>query len=131
MVTAFSECISSFVRCHNSAPDKRQHETQYFIDDIDDGWRRDADGTLMINPVIYSVQIEDAFRRRRLYQTFTAQPALQLLQLKYKFIRQWLELDKADTISQQIQALDKLDATADINASDVQIRSEIYKRYGL
>lgn len=110
---------------------KRQHETQYFIDDIGEGWRRESDGTLLINPAVYSVQIEDVFRRPKLYQTFRSQPALRLLQLKYKFIRQWLELDKADAISQRIKALDKLDATVDLDARDAQIRVEIYKRYGL
>jgi hypothetical protein len=110
---------------------KRQHETQYFIDDIEEGWCREADGTLVINPAIYSVQIEDVFRRPKLYQTFRAQPALRLLQLKYRFIRQWLELDNADMISQQIKALDKLDAAADLDGQDVQLQAEICRRYGL
>jgi hypothetical protein len=110
---------------------KRQHETQYFIDDISEGWRRDPDGTLVVNPAIYGIQIEDVFRRPKLYQTFSSQPDLQLLKLKYRFIRQWLELNKTDAIAQMIRALDRLRAGADLQAEEAKIRGAIYSRYNL
>ena len=110
---------------------KRQHQTQYFIDDIPEGWRREPGGTLTINPAIYSVQIENVFRSAKLYQSFRSQPDLQLLKLKYRFIRQWLELDKTDPIAQLIRVLDKLSPAADLEAEDAKIRSAIYSRYNL
>ena len=110
---------------------RRQHDTQYFIDDIPEGWRREPDGTLFINPAIYSIQVEDTFRSVKLYQTFRSQPPLQLLQLKYRFVRSWLELDSADAISQMIKALNKLGPTADLVVEDAKIRAAVYKRYSL
>jgi len=110
---------------------KRQHDTQYFIDDIVEGWRRDTDGTLVINPALYSLQIENVFRTGKLYATFQKQSPVQLLRLKYKFIRQWVELDNADPISASIKALDKLRADADLDTEDKSIQSAIYNRYGL
>ena len=108
-----------------------QHVVQYFIDDIEEGWKREADGTLIINPAQYSIQVEDVFRHPTLYKTFRELPALQLLQIKYKFVRQWLDLDKSDPIAQAVKALDTLDATADLQAVDDGIRRQICERYGL
>ncbi len=110
---------------------KLQHVTQYFIDDIDEGWKREADGSLIINPALYSIQIEDVLRRPTLYLTFRQQPEVKLLRIKYRFIRQWLELDKNDALTKTIKALERLDATADLEAQDAKIRAEIYKRYKL
>ncbi len=110
---------------------KRQHDTQYFIDDISEGWRREPDGTLVINPAIYSVQVENVFRSGKLYQTFQSQPDFQLMKLKYRFIRQWLELDKTDAIAQMIRAVDKLSPAADLEPEEAKIRNAIYIRYNL
>ena len=110
---------------------KRQHETQYFIDDVAEGGRREPDGTLVINPAIYSVQIENVFLSAKLYQTFRSQPDLQLLKLKYRFIRQWLELEKTSAIAQLIKGLDRLSPAADLEAEEAKIRSAVYSRYGI
>jgi hypothetical protein len=110
---------------------RMQHEVQYFIDDIPEGWRRERDGSLTINPALYSNQVEDVFRRSTLYLTFCQQPPLRLLQAKYRFVRSWLDLDKADTISAAIRALNHLDAAANLDTADAQIRAQIYERYGL
>jgi hypothetical protein len=110
---------------------KMQHEVQYFIDDIPEGWRREVDGSLIINPALYSVQVEDVFRHPNLYSTFCQQPPLNLLRTKYRFVRQWLGLDKADAITTAIKALDELDATSDADTVDAEIRAQIYNRYGL
>ena len=110
---------------------KRQHEVQYFVDDIDQGWRREPNGLLTINPALYSIQVEDVFRDSTLYSTFCQQPALQLFKLKYRFIRYWLDLDRNDTITKAIKALDDIDATADLELNDTEIRGLIYQRYGL
>jgi hypothetical protein len=108
-----------------------QHVVQYLIDDIEEGWKREADGTLLINPAQYSIQIEEVFRQRTLYATFRQLPAIQLLQMKYKFVRQWLELDKNDPIARAVKALDALDATADLEAVENTIRKQVYERYRL
>jgi hypothetical protein len=110
---------------------KRQHDTQYFIDDISEGWRREPNGTLVVNPAIYSVQIENVFRSPKLYQTFCSQPDLQLLKLKYRFVGQWLELGKTDAVTQMIKALERLSVAADLEEEDAKIRSAIYRRYNL
>ena len=110
---------------------KMQHVVQYFVDDIDQGWARERDGSLTINPAAYSIQVEDVFLRPTLYQTFRAQPALKLLRLKFRFIRQWLELDKNDSLAESIKALDKLDATVDLKREEARLRAQIYQRYGL
>lgn len=54
---------------------KMQHEVQYFVDDISQGWRTETDGSLTINPALYSIQVEDVFRHSTLYATFCQQPA--------------------------------------------------------
>jgi len=77
------------------------------------------------------MRIEDVFRHPKLYATFRQQPAIRLLQLKYKFVRQWLELDKSDSIAKAVKALDSLDATSDLQAVDDSIRQQIYERFGL
>jgi hypothetical protein len=118
------------VIAHN-AYSRLQHVVQYFIDDIEEGWKRDADGTLVINPARYSVQVEDVFRHPTLYATFRQLPELRLLQIKYKFVRRWLNLDKSDPIAQAVKALDSLDANADLQAVDDRIRKQIYQHYGL
>lgn len=110
---------------------KAQHEVQYFIDDICEGWRREVDGSLTINPALYSIQVEDAFRTPNLYLTFCHQPAVDLLLRKYRFVRQWLDLDKNDGITKAIKALDRLDPAADLDVADAIIRKQIYERYGL
>jgi len=110
---------------------KTQHEVQYFIDDIAEGWRREADGSLIINPSLYSIQIEDSFRHPTLYSTFCQQKPLALLQLKYRFIRRWLDLDGNDGIANAITALGRLDETADLEVADAGVRKRIYERYGL
>jgi hypothetical protein len=53
------------------------------------------------------------------------------LQAKYKFVRQWLELDKNDSIAKAVKALDSLDETADLQRVDDSIRRQIYERCGL
>jgi hypothetical protein len=58
---------------------KMQHDVQYFSDDISEGWKREPDGSLEINPALYSIQIEDVFRHDTLYSTFCQQRPLQLL----------------------------------------------------
>ena len=110
---------------------KMQHEVQYFIDDISQGWRREEDGSLTINPALYSVQVEEVFRSNTLYSTFCQHPPLKLLRMKYRFVRQWLDLDKNDAITKAIKRLDKLDAAADLEGEDAEIRRQIYQRYGL
>jgi len=110
---------------------KMQHEVQYFVDDIPEGWRREEDGSLIINPALYSLRVEGVFRRPTLYETFCQQPPLDLLRTKYRFVRQWLHLDRTDAITTAIKALDKLDATANLDAADARIRDQIYERYGL
>jgi hypothetical protein len=110
---------------------KTQHEVQYFVDDIAEGWRREADGSLAINPSLYGIRIEDTFRHSTLYSTFRRQDPLQLLRLKYRFIRQWLDLDKNDAIAQAIKAFDKLDQTADLQLADEAVRKQIYAVYAL
>jgi hypothetical protein len=100
---------------------KMQHEVQYFIDDIPEGWRREMDGSLIINPALYSAQVEDVFRHPTLDSTFCQQPPLNLLRTKYRFVRQWLGLEKDDAITTAIKALDKLDATADEDIVDAKI----------
>ena len=109
---------------------KLQHEVQYFIDDIKEGWRQENDGSLTINPAVYGTQIEDVFRRPTLYLTFSQQSPLELLRLKYKFIRRWLDLDKNNTITKAIKALDSLDTNADLEREDNKARQLIYQRYG-
>ena len=108
-----------------------QHAVEYFIDDIDQGWMRATDGSLMINPAVYSIQVEGALGRPTLYGDFRAQPGIKLLQLKYRFIRQWLDLGKEDPLTRQIKDLGDLDATADLKCEDAKIREQIYQRYGL
>jgi hypothetical protein len=110
---------------------KMQHHVQYFSDDISEGWKRDEDGSLAINPALYSIQIEDVFRHPTLYLTLCQQPPLQLLRLKYRFVRQWLDLDKRDAISTAIKALDNLNATADLDGANSGLRAQIYQRYAL
>ena len=110
---------------------KMQHEVQYFIDDIPEGWKKEADGSLIINPALYSVQVEGVFRHPTLYSTFCQQPPVNLLRTKYRFVRQWLDLGKTDAITAAIKALDKLDAAADVDIVDAGIRAQIYHRYGL
>ena len=110
---------------------KRQHEVQYVADDMEEGWRREEDGSLSINPVLYSIQVEGAFRQGKPYKTFCAQSELRLLQIKYRYIRQWLELDKDDAITKAIKALGHLDAASNLEAKDAEIRGQIYQRYGL
>jgi hypothetical protein len=56
---------------------------------------------------------------------------LHLLQLKYRFIRQWLNLHRNDGIAKAIKALDRLDATADLGVADAAVRKQLYERYGL
>ena len=110
---------------------KTQHEVQYFADDIPEGWRRETDDSLTINPALYSIQVEDAFRTATLYSTFCQQPRLDLLLRKYGFVRQWLDLDKNDGITKAIKALDRLDPAADLDLADATIRKQIHERYGL
>jgi len=110
---------------------KKQHEVQYFIDDINQGWRRETDGTLVINPARYSIQVEEVFLRPTLYQAVCQQPALQLLKMKYRFVRQWLDLDKKDPITKSIEGLGNLDLSADLALEDTRIRRQICERYGL
>jgi hypothetical protein len=110
---------------------KMQHEVQYFVDDISQGWRREGDGSLTINPALYSFQVEGVFRQSTLYSTFCQQPALQLLRLKYKFVQQWLDLSRNDAISKAIKALDDIDSTSDLEREDAEIRNQICQLYGL
>lgn len=110
---------------------KMQHVVRSFVDDIEQGWRREEDGSLTINPAAYSIQVEDVFRHPTLCSTFRQQSALQLLQIKYKFVRQWLDLDRNDSITKSAKALDDLDSMADLEEEDVKIRGQIYRRYGL
>ena len=108
-----------------------QHEVQYFADDIIQGWRREMDGSLTINPALYSVQVEDVFRHPTLYDTFRKQPALRLLRLKYRFVRGWLDLNRNDTIAKAIKALDDIDAAVDLEREDAELRARVYQLYGL
>jgi hypothetical protein len=110
---------------------KMQHEVQYFVDDISQGWRRETDGSLTINPALYSIQVEDVFRHSTLYATFCQQPAFQLLRLKYRFVRGWLDLDNSDPIAQAIRALDHFVADADLEREGAVIRELVYQRYEL
>jgi len=110
---------------------KMQHEVQYFADDIIQGWRREMDGSLTINPALYSVQVEDVFRHPTLYDTFRKQPALRLLRLKYRFVRGWLDLNRNDTIAKAIKALDDIDAAVDLEREDAELRARVYQLYGL
>lgn len=110
---------------------KTQHEIQYFLDDMAEGWRREVDGSLAINPKLYGIQIEDTFRRRAIYSTFSSQDPLHLLRLKYRFIRKWLDLDKTDPIAQAIKAIEGLEASADLRLADDALRKRIYARYAL
>ena len=110
---------------------KMQHEVYYFADHIEEGWRREDDGSLTINPALYSTQVEDFLLPSMLDPTFYGQKPLKLLQLKYRFIRQWLDLDKKDALSKAIKALDSLDKAATLQAEDAKLRRMIYEHYGL
>jgi hypothetical protein len=109
---------------------KMQHEVQYFADEIREGWRREMDGSLTINPELYSVQVEDAFLRERLYLSFCQQQPRDLLLRKYHFFRQWLDLGKSDAIARAIKKLDRLDPATDLGLADVTIRKQLASNSG-
>ncbi len=106
-----------------------QHTVEYFADDIEAGWTK-ADGVLLINPVRYSLQIEQVFRTSSIYAAFKNLPDKERLLRKYDFIRQWLRLDKHDSITKRISTLKQLDASA-LSTHEHAIRTELYERYGL
>jgi hypothetical protein len=110
---------------------KTQHKVQYFIDDIKEGWRRENDGSLTINPAVYSIEIEDVFKRPALYLAFSRQSPLQLLRLKYKFVRQWLDLGNEHAITKAIKMLDGVNENANVGQKDNDIRQLIYKTYDI
>jgi hypothetical protein len=110
---------------------KTQHEVEYFVDDISQGWRREPDGSLTVNPALYGIQVEQVFLHPTLDLTFREQPALKLLQLKYRFVRQWLDLGKDDTIAKAIKALDGINASDDLERKDGEIRAMICQIYRL
>lgn len=105
-----------------------QHRVEYFDDAIADGWCRRGN-TLHINPAIYSSRFEAAIVARRWIREYREKPEGTRLVQKYRYIRQWLRLERTDPIAHAIGALDASSNFADLRTSDARIRAMIYERY--
>lgn len=107
-----------------------QHRVEYFVDDMPEGWKRDA-GTMYINPRIYAGQFEEAFTRGAHVQRYSQLPDEEKVVRKYQYIRQWLRLDRAHPITQEIRKLETCRNMQDIRTQEGVIQRAIFRQYGL
>jgi hypothetical protein len=107
-----------------------QHRVE-LNDEMAEGWKADS-GTIFINPAIYADQFEEAFRRGahvELYRRSFSEEERMIL--KYKFIRNWLDLDRGNAITQEIKRLESCTTAHDISAQETVIQRMIFRDYAL
>lgn len=107
-----------------------QHRVEYFANDIAEGWKQEA-GTVYINPDIYAEQFENAFNHGTHVQKYRQQTDEIRIIRKYKYIRQWLRLDKMNLIAQEIKKLETYTNIQDIRNQESVVQQMIYNAYGI
>jgi hypothetical protein len=101
-----------------------QQRVEYFNSDMTEGWKQEA-GTIYINPSIYAGQFEYAFTRGTHVQKYRRTIR------KYKYIKQWLRLDKSDSIAKEIRKLEACTNIQDIRPQETVVQQMIYSAYGI
>jgi hypothetical protein len=95
-----------------------------------EGWRREP-ALLRINPDVYAEQFITAVDGGRLWEWKNFVTSEQRIVQKYRFVRDWLDLPKKDTISQAVDHLTDLTALQDILGAGIAIDAQIKQRYNL
>jgi hypothetical protein len=107
-----------------------QHRVEYFNNEIAEGWKREG-GTVHINPDIYAQHFEEAIIRHAYISKYQQQSERTRIIRKYRFIRQWLKLDKTNPIAKE---MNKLEACRDLNDMRLQetiVQQTICRTYNL
>lgn len=107
-----------------------QHRVEYFAGDMAEGWKQEA-GTIYINPNIYAEQFENALSHGTHVQKYLQQSDEIRTIRKYKYIKQWLRLDKTDPIAKEIKKLEACTNINDLRAQETLVQQMIYSAYGL
>ena len=105
-----------------------QHRVEYCNDEIAEGWKNDA-GTTHINPAIYAQQFEHALTKHKFVSEYEHQPNEQRIIRKYRFIRQWLRVDKASSIAQEVKKLEGLSTMQDLQKQEAVLQQTIFAAY--
>jgi len=105
-----------------------QHRVEYFSDHISEGWKKDA-GTIHVNPDIYAHHFEDALTEQRFISEYEQQSAEVRKIRKYRFIRQWLKVDKASKIAQEVKKLEGLSNMPDFHKQEPVVQRTILASY--
>jgi hypothetical protein len=107
-----------------------QHRVE-LNDEMAEGWKTDS-GNVFINPAVYADHFEEAFRRGahvELYRRSFSDKERTIR--KYKFIRNWLGLDRANPIAREIKRLEACTTTDDYRVQEAVIQGMIFRDYAL
>ena len=107
-----------------------QHQVEYFADDMAEGWKYD-NGSILINPKVYGGRFEAAFGNGKIVQRYEQLTNETRIIRKYKFIRQWLQLDSNNPISIEIKKLARCVNPQDVQAQETVVRAMLYSAYNL
>ncbi len=105
-----------------------QHRVEYFNDHILEGWKKAA-GTIHINPDIYAQHFEGALTKQKFVSEYQQQSTELRIIRKYKFIRQWLRVDKASSIAQEVKKLEGLSNMPDLQKQEAVVQQTIFAAY--
>jgi hypothetical protein len=107
-----------------------QHRVEYLDDTISSGWTRQG-ATVHINPAIYAQRFEAAIIGHAWVREYRRKSTEARLIQKYRYIRQWLRLDKSNPIAREIKALEGLTDLAAMRVQEARIQDMIYQGYGI
>lgn len=105
-----------------------QHRVEYFNDQIPEGWKN-VDGSTHINPSIYAHQFVQALTEQTFVSEYEQQPVEQRMVRKYRFIRQWLRVDKSSAIAQELKRLEGLSSIQDLQKQEAVLQQTILAAY--
>lgn len=123
--------LHSFRNVHAHRWSSRSSHSVGFDRTIAEGWLRDGDG-LHVNPVVFMNRFSFGFRAGGpMWHMPRALDTLFALHRKYRYLRNWLELERADTLHTIICSLEQSETMERAVEIEPQIQAEICARFDI